>query len=751
LLPRFRWRSLSTRIIAWSFVPTTIILVAVALGTFYAYQRVTEDLVVGRNREVTRLAAGQLAADLGEFADVLAAVARTADIQGNDPVAQRAALSRAKNRLVVFDAGVVILDNYGRVQAAEPERPEVIGQDWSNRAYFRQMLRSAGTVLSDILPDGPDGADVVLIAVPITGSQGEFRGTMAGLFRLGSSALSSFYASIVKLRIGEDGVAYLVDSSGRLIYHSDHDLIGQNVAANPSVQQVLARKVGDLRTRDASGAEIAASFAPVAGTPWGLVTEEDWATLMASSQGYRNVLLLLLALGVVVPAIVVTVGARRITGSIAELTQAAREVAGGRFGRSISVTTGDELEQLAAQFNIMSAQLQQSYAELERRVADRTRELATLNAIAGAVSRSLELDDILNDALDETLAVMHLEIGVACRLEEGGRFLALMVHRGISDTFVRHAAHLPVEEGLASQLREGAQAVMTRRTNEYDEPVRHLLEAEGIEVVVSVPLTAKGRLLGTINLGMRSQRSLSQEELSLLAAIGQQVGVAMENARLYEQAEATAAMAERSRLARDLHDAVSQTLFSASLIAEVLPRLWERNPEEGRRRLAELRQLTRGALAEMRTLLLELRPAALREAALGDLMRQLGEAVTGRARLPVALIVDGQRPLPPDVQIALYRIAQEALNNVAKHSGAGEAAVELRFRPEQVELRVRDDGRGFDQASVPPDHLGLGIMRERAAAIGASLAITSRPGEGTEIEVVWRDDAPANAGAPAAE
>jgi signal transduction histidine kinase len=191
-------------------------------------------------------------------------------------------------------------------------------------------------------------------------------------------------------------------------------------------------------------------------------------------------------------------------------------------------------------------------------------------------------------------------------------------------------------------------------------------------------------------------------------------------------------------LARDLHDAVTQTLFSASLIAEVLPRIWERNPDEGRRRLEELRQLTRGALAEMRTLLLELRPSALVDAALNDLLRQLAESITGWARVPVNVEVEGECTLPPEVKVALYRIAQEALNNVAKHTGASQATVGLQRQPGQVRLRISDDGGGFDPEGVPPESLGLGIMRERAEAIGATLAIGSEVGRGTEVTVVWR-------------
>lgn len=209
-----------------------------------------------------------------------------------------------------------------------------------------------------------------------------------------------------------------------------------------------------------------------------------------------------------------------------------------------------------------------------------------------------------------------------------------------------------------------------------------------------------------------------------------------ENAR---QERERAAVAERSRLARDLHDAVSQTLFSASLIAEVLPRIWERNQTEGRKRLEEIRQLTRGALAEMRTLLLELRPAALVDAELGDLLHQLGESVTGRARLPVEVAVAGEcRLITPEVKVALYRIAQEALNNVAKHSGAGKARVELDCREDGITLTVTDNGQGFDVKSIPPNSLGLGIMRERARGIGAEIFVESANGRGTKVGTVWR-------------
>jgi PAS domain S-box-containing protein len=208
--------------------------------------------------------------------------------------------------------------------------------------------------------------------------------------------------------------------------------------------------------------------------------------------------------------------------------------------------------------------------------------------------------------------------------------------------------------------------------------------------------------------------------------------------RVEAQLEEAAATAERERLARDLHDAVTQSLFSVASIAEALPRVWERDPEEGWRALDELRRLTQGALAEMRAMLLELRPAALTEQGLGALLRQLTDAMMGRTRMPITTTVVGDCEVPDDVQIALYRIAQEALNNVIKHARASQAKLSLHCQPGQVRLSIGDDGLGFDLESAQAHQLGLDIMRERAEAIGASLGIESQPGHGSRVEVNWR-------------
>jgi signal transduction histidine kinase/ligand-binding sensor domain-containing protein len=388
--------------------------------------------------------------------------------------------------------------------------------------------------------------------------------------------------------------------------------------------------------------------------------------------------------------------------------------------------------------------------ELERQVVERTQEierhtgeLAAINELGQALTTRLDVDQVLEEAhrgaarlldADNLYIVLHdpvrEEITLALNVVDGRMskpYATRPAGQGITEYIVRTRTPLLLAENVLEQLKEmGISAVQV-------EPKRAPASWLGVPLVVSE------HVLGMIALrNYDSPGAYDAHDQDLLAAVASQVAIAIQNAQLYEQAQELAVVRERQRLARDLHDAVTQTLFSASLIAEVLPRIWERDPDEGQRRLAEVRELTRGALAEMRTLLLELRPSALADAELGDLLRQLGEAITGRSRVRVDVQIEGEySQMGLDVKVALYRIAQEALNNVAKHSGASQATVRLCCGPEKVALHVADDGRGFDVDAIPPEHLGVGIMRERAEAIGADLTVDSEPGHGTEVSVVW--------------
>ena len=290
---------LQARILPWLFVPAVLILVAAAVITFVAYERSLEAEAIDHERERAYLSANRLTEEMAKLADVLTSLARTEAIYHNHPVGQRSALRDARRRLAIFDGGVVLLDNLGTVVGTQPERSEILAEDWSDRPYFRQLLSGQTAAFSNTMGDGRGGRSVIVIAVPITSPQGEFLGALAGMFRLGEPTISAFYASLVRLRIGED--AYLVDGSGRVIYHPEPDRIGQDLSADPVVEAALAGQVGASRISNPRLKDAVVAAAPVPGTPWALLTERDWSALISPSRGYQRFLLLLLAIGIILP------------------------------------------------------------------------------------------------------------------------------------------------------------------------------------------------------------------------------------------------------------------------------------------------------------------------------------------------------------------------------------------------------------------------------------------------------------------
>jgi PAS domain S-box-containing protein len=399
---------------------------------------------------------------------------------------------------------------------------------------------------------------------------------------------------------------------------------------------------------------------------------------------------------------------------------------------------------------IENARLYQEEQE-RRREAERRRQVAEgLRDILAILNSNRPLTETLNHIVQQAVRLMGSDAGVIYHLGEDHANLRIEAGFGLPEAFSEQES-VPVYEGGAVQAMLSRKPYVVSNIPEFlkaradpnqESAITTWQSAlnDNYKAFLGTPLVIRDEVYGSLGLYYRESQEFEDEEIELAMAFTDQAALAIENARLRTQAERSAVAAERSRLARDLHDAVTQTLFSASLIAEVLPRLWERNPEEGQKRLEELRQLTRGALAEMRTLLLELRPAALVEADLSELFRHLADAFTSRARVPVEFSIEGDYDLPADVKVALYRIAQEALNNIAKHAHATQAEMRIHCEAGQVSLHVRDDGRGFDPGSASPESLGMGIMEERADNISAALKIESKPGGGTTITVVWKPD-----------
>ena len=402
------------------------------------------------------------------------------------------------------------------------------------------------------------------------------------------------------------------------------------------------------------------------------------------------------------------------------------------------VLAGDEERVLLALAHRAAVAIENAkiYAESERR----RRELEALYRADESLHSSLRLENVLHALVDVATDVMHADRISVTVWDPEHQQLVTAAARGYSPESIAPplivGVDVALEDVMGPELLVISDAANDPRLG--TPRLRSLIEHEGIRTALAAPIVVAGLPFGIFSLAFCTEHVPSPGEQRLAQALAQRAGLAVHNARLFEQARQAATLEERQRLARELHDAVTQTLFSSSLIAEVLPRLFLRNPDQALQRLEELRNLTRGALAEMRTLLVELRPHALVETPFTELLSQLAASMSARATIRINVDAENNEgALPPEVQVGLYRITQEALNNVVKHSAATQAHVRFRRHSAGADLRIRDDGRGFDAQRTPPGHLGLSIMRERAKDISARLQVRSRVGSGTRIDVRW--------------
>ena len=387
---------------------------------------------------------------------------------------------------------------------------------------------------------------------------------------------------------------------------------------------------------------------------------------------------------------------------------------------------------------------------------DRVRSFQRLEAriaMFSQVAAGMSVDQPLSATLSQVVNAVHqttaaLACSIVCWDEDG---------RGAATAW----ADTVLGEGFAAALEQvwtirGARPVGVA---EYTDTVRrgfrekaladpsltavhpYLTEAAPWADVALLPLVVSGVVVGEIAVYLAAGQDLDGDDRGYLTALTDQAAVAVRNSALFRQAEQNATLGERHRLARELHDSVSQALFSMNLHARTAQRHLESAglPDDHPAviELEQLRGLNRAALAEMRALIFELRPGALAAEGLTVALTKQAAAIAARE----GLAVDVQGPVSrlgvdPTVEEHVYRITLEALNNVVKHANATRVDIAIETTDARLVVRVRDDGSGFDPSMIRPGHLGLQTMRERATAIGATWTAASDPGRGSEITVV---------------
>jgi GAF domain-containing protein/HAMP domain-containing protein/anti-sigma regulatory factor (Ser/Thr protein kinase) len=564
--------SLRAKTLLYILIPTALGLLAVATIALYAYERVAQDVVQQRDAEFARLQAARLSEGLNEYVELLQDYALQRDVQSMDVNRLIEAIAKAPDEFEHFDAGVVIFDAEGVALWAMPPLPRRRGTDYHLPSQFDQVRLTLQPGLSDIFTDSLTGEEMISLAVPIADADGTFRGVVAGLQIVRSSAFSEVYAELLQLSPGQSRQAYIVDGNGRVIYHGDTSRLGSSLSNWAPVARVISRESGALLVEDQAGDAVISGFAPVPGMRWALVTQQRWDDIVRPIRRYSNLLMGVLIIAGLSAGVLVFLSIGRVLRPIHDLTRGAQRIAGGDFNYTITAETGDEVQALGQQFNLMAEALRESYQDLERRVADRTQELAALNAIAEVVSSTLDLQEVLDDALDKTLEVMGVEAGGVYLVQaaESGPdegILTVASYKGVDPDFVAAIDNLKVGEGFSGRVAQTGEPLVVPDLSSDPRLTRSVVTESGFRAVAVVPLASRNRIWGSLFATTRTAKEFSEQDVDLLSHIADQIAVAIENATLFETEQRRA---EQFRVISEVGGHITSILDVDELLREIV-------------------------------------------------------------------------------------------------------------------------------------------------------------------------------------
>lgn len=675
-----------------------------------------------------------------ERATVVLTLANTNKYSSIYQKAMRMRFQRFIEQGQVFDE-IFLLDLTGRVILSTTTAGE--GVNYDSWPFF---IQGRGRPYIQ-LPFDPlhDNSGAVIVSVPVTSDQGELLGVLAGRSRLGPLAVLLYDQT----GLGVSGKSFLVDQEFNTLTTGELASTGLMATTGTSaslrtrgVTTVIQAEANGVDTYDdVNGQRVIGVYRWLPEVQWGLLVEQDEAEALQSITATLGV-----NLGIIVISVLLAVGAswmiaRTIASPLVDLVNTAKQIAAGDLHRVAHIGRPDEISELAEAFNSMTTQLRDFISTLEQRVRDRTQvlrqravQLETSAKVSQEVTSILEIDDLLSRVVElirEAFGYYHVNIFL---VNDEARQLILRASSG--HRAPENVALVMNSPSANSEAARNNQAIVI---NDVAQDARYLPDAHlpDTRSEAVVPMRVGSRVIGTVDVNSSSAGSFTSEDVLVLQSLADQIAIAIENARLYEQSREMAVLEERHRLARELHDSVKQSLFSIDLHAKAIATYAKHNPVQAEKHIRHLRHITHSALQEMRALIFDLRPALLERDGLAQALRQHVDFLQHANNVDIVLTVSNGRRLPLLVDQQLYRIAQEALSNAIKHAGAQRIDVSLSAGSEQVELSIKDDGCGFELDELAADQRTLGLigMRERAGLLNGNLVIHSHRGEGCEIQI----------------
>lgn len=629
------------------------------------------------------------------------------------------------------------------------------GQVYYNQALFQRGLLAPATQLPfhPLVSASGEGGFLlqdrisVIAVVPVVGTDQKLRGLMGG-----RAPVEDVHMILEEgTGLGETGKAYLVGREHSALAGTTLAPTGEEVYTVQTEGIDAAIQGGDSGSGmydDARGTSVVGIYRWLSPLGAVLSVEQDL------SEAFRAVWVttgvnVVIALAAVLLAVVASLSmTRSIADPIVDLADTATQISSGALDRTAKVERQDEIGALAQAFNSMTAQLRDLINSLENRVEERTRALQEANAaleqralqlqtsaqVGREITSILDIDVLLPrvvETIREAFGYYHVQVFLVDR--EANE----LVLRASSDNKSLEHRRLDLDTiSINTRAAVTGQAVLAN--NVLHEPgflPDSQLPETRSELVI--PLRLGKQVIGTLDVHNRQVGAFTQEDMVAVQSLGDQIVVAIENAHLYDQSRELAVLEERTRLARDLHDSVTQSLYSLVLLTEGWRRMLsagsETQIEDHLRRIGEIGQQ---ALCEMRLLIHELRPPMLEQEGLVGAVRKRLDAIEKRVGIEARVVMEDLVELPASLEEGMYWITQEALNNALKHAAAKKETVRICIVGERLVLEIADDGQGFDlEAAKNKGGMGLASMAERAREMGGTLTIESAPGRGTVVRV----------------
>jgi len=584
-------------------------------------------------------------------------------------------------------------------------------------------------------------------------------------------------------RVGLTGYTMVYDKTGTVYFHNDPKMVGVNllkVGGEPVYfSSILGRSFegetsgyydwedekGEVRVKymhcipvEGAGLVVAANtYIDEYSAPVEDLLDQITAVVLATNQyideqvRQAQLMLIIVFSGMIFIATgVIFLLSRAITRPILALTKGAEFIAKGELDYNIEADTGDEIQHLAEQFNDMAKALKESYTGLELKVEDRTRrerqraeQLRTINEVGRKISSFVKLDELLpyvGNLLRETFHYYNVNIFL---LESGSskltlKALCLSGQKGVIPVGVPLEID---EESIVGWVAQSGEPILANDVSE-DPRYRAVEALRETKSELAVPVKVGNNVIGVLDIESKEIDAFSEADLYTAQTLADQLAVAIENARLYEETRQMAVMEERNRMAREIHDTLAQGFSGIILQLEAAEQAMSGDVSATERHLNQARSLARKSLAEARRSVWNLRPQALEQLRLVEAIKQEVDKFSQSIGVNAKFSVFGaRRELPPEIETGLLRICQESLANVRKHAKATEVEVSLNFNESALELSIRDNGVGLKSRAASGDvnkrdTFGLISMQERARGLGGTLELQSRRGKGTLVRVV---------------